>query len=985
MRKIIQRFFKQGSVSLVFILLAFAAAAQTTVSGRITNPDGSGIPGVTVTVKGTKTATQTSSDGSYSIVVPNNSAALVLTSIGYAGQEIAVNGRKSFDVTLQVSNAAQLNEVVVIGYGSSRKKDLTSAITTVNSKDFQKGAITTPEQLIAGKVAGVSVISNGGQPGSGSTIRIRGGSSLSASNDPLIVIDGVPLDNGGIAGGNNPLSFINSNDIESFTILKDAAATAIYGTRASNGVIIITTKKGRSGPLRVNFSTVNSISSVRKTVEVLSADQFRAIVNATGSAAQKAMLGSSNTDWQNQIYQQAFASDNNISVTGGVKGLPYRVSVGYLNQDGILRTDNLQKFSGAIVLSPMLLDNHLKIDINLKGSIAKYRFANQGAIGSAIYFDPTQAAYSSSKRFGGYYTQTAANGDPVANPVQLLNDRYDNSNAQRSIGNIQFDYKFHFLPDLHANLNLGYDVSKGTGTIVVSDSSALQYRTGGENNHYKQTKQNTLFDFYLNYVKEFPSIKSRLDLLAGYSYNNYLTTNYLYSSYTYRGKKIGADSIAPFDNPEHTLLSYFGRLNYTFSDRYLFTATLRRDASSRFGPAHRWGLFPSAAVAWKMKEESFLINSKTISDLKLRVGYGVTGQQEGIGNYNYIGSYSTGNSSASYGFGNTYYQTYRPGGYNADIKWEQTATTNAAVDYGFFNNRITGSVDFYIRKTTDLLNSIPVAGGTNFSAYILANVGSMENKGVEFSINLIPVKNKNVTWDMGFNITYNKNTITNLTYVPKDPNYPGFPTGGINGTQGFAYINAVNFPKNTFNLYHQIYDKAGNPIEGLFEDVNRDGILNEKDKYKGKTADPNVFLGYTTNVTYKKWNAGFVVRAAFNNYVYNNIFSNNGRLNQITGGPTLGNASSNYLVTLFKGTSDQQLLSDFYIQNATFLKMDNFNVGYNVGKILRNKASMRANFSVQNVFTITKYKGLDPEISNGIDNNFYPRPRIYALGLNLDF
>jgi TonB-linked SusC/RagA family outer membrane protein len=984
MRKSVTSISKHVVVLVIFLLAGYTSFSQRTVTGKITDANGVGVPGVTVSVKGARVATQTSSDGSYSITVPDNANTLVVSSIGFATREIPVNRQNSLDVVLSATNA-QLNEVVVIGYGTSRKKDLTSSISTVTAKDFQKGVITTPEQLIAGKVAGVSVISNSGQPGSGSTIRIRGGSSLSASNDPLIVIDGVPLDNGGIAGGNNPLSFINSNDIESFTVLKDASATAIYGTRASNGVIIITTKKGHGGALKVNFSTVNSISTVRKTVDVLNGDQIRSIVNANGTAAKIAMLGTANTDWQNEIYQKAFATDNNISFTGGIKKLPYRVSLGYLNQDGILKTDNLEKFSGALVLNPVLLNNHLKIDINLKGSIEKYRFANQGAIGSAIYFDPTQSVYSNSKRFGGYYTQTAANGNPIANPVELLNDRYDLSNAQRSIGNIQFDYKFHFLPDLHANLNLGYDVSKGTGTIFVSDSSALEYSTGGESNHYKQTKQNTLLEFYLNYVKDLPSIKSHFDVLAGYGYNDYLTTNYHYASYTARGVQIGSSPNDPFDKPEHTLLSYFGRANLNISDRYLLTGTIRRDASSRFGPTHRWGLFPSGAVAWKIKDESFLRNNRTISDLKLRFGYGITGQQEGIGNYNYLSSYSLSGGSASYGFGNTYYQGYRPGGYNVDVKWEETATTNLALDYGFFNNRIFGSVDFYLRKTKDLLNSIPVAGGTNFSAYILANVGDMENKGVEFSINLVPVKSGQATWEMQFNATYNKNTITNLTYVPKDPNYPGFPTGNISGTQGFAFINAVDGPKNTFNLYHQIYDKAGNPVEGLFEDVNRDGILNEKDKYKGKSADPNLFFGYTTSVNYKKWNAGVVLRASFNNYVYNNIFSNAGRLNQIVGNPTLGNASAHYLVTLFKGTSDQQLLSDYYIENASFLKMDNLYVGYNVGKVLKNKASMRANFSIQNVFTVTKYKGLDPELNGGIDNNFYPRPRIYALGLNFDF
>jgi TonB-dependent starch-binding outer membrane protein SusC len=986
----------KASVLFTFLLLSHLSYSQDKViSGKVTDPkDGSGVAGVNVIPKGGSGGTQTGSDGSYTIKVGPSVMILIFSSAGFTTQEINIDGRSSVDVSLEINNTS-LGEVVVIGYGTTRKKDLTGSVSTVTAKDFQKGSITTPEQLIAGKVAGVSIISNGGQPGSGSTIRIRGGSSLNASNDPLIVIDGVPLDNGGISGGNNPLSFINANDIESFTILKDASAAAIYGTRASNGVIIITTKKGKSDKLKVNFSTVNSAASVTKKVDVLNGDQVRSIVNSLGTNAQKAQLGTANTDWQDQIYQTAIATDNNISLTGGIKGLPYRVSIGYLNQEGVLKTDHLQKFSLALVVNKVFLNNHLKVDFNLKGSQQKYRFANQGAIGAAVSFDPTKPVYSGNKRYGGYYewldpTPGITFGHPWnragRNPVALLEERNDNSDAQRSIGNVQFDYKFHFLPDLRANLNLGYDVSKGTGTIFISDSASIAYVDSGVNNYYKQTKQNTLLEFYLNYTKDIKSINSRVDVLAGYSYNNYLTTAYNYASYNARGRKRpNSDPDFPYNKPENTLLSYFGRMNFTYKDKYLLTATLRRDGSSRFAPENRWGTFPSVALAWKVKDETFLKNSNVVSNLKLRVGYGVTGQQDGIGNYDYLSYYALSNASASYTFGNTYYQMFRPGGFYANRKWEETATTNIAVDYGFLDNRITGSIDFYLKKTTDLLNSVPQPAGTNFSAYVLANVGSMENKGVEFTINAQPVRNKLVTWDVSFNATYNKNTITRLTVVQDDPNYIGFPTTNIAGSQGFAFINAVGGSKNTFYLYHQVYDKSGNPIEGLFEDINRDGIINENDKYKGKRADPNVFLGFSTGVTYKKWNAGFVLRASFNNYIYNNIYSNNGRLNQILNAYVLGNASSNYLETKFTGSTDQQALSDYYIQNASFLKMDNLNVGYDFGKILKNKASLRGTVSVQNVFVITKYKGLDPEVSWGVDNNFYPRPRIIALGLNLDF
>ncbi len=986
---------KAVSFCLLLLVAQLSFAQNRTITGKVTDSkDGSGLPGVTVAAKDSKTATQTKSDGTFSISVAATVKTLVFTSVGFAPQETSIEGINSVDVSMVITNAS-LNEVVVVGYGTSRKKDLTGAVATVTTKDFQKGAITTPEQMIAGKVAGVSVISNNGQPGSGSTIRIRGGASLYASNDPLIVVDGVPLDNNGISGAANALSFINSNDVESFTILKDASAAAIYGTRASNGVIIITTKKGKSGKLKINFSSVNSISSNIKNVEVLTGDQVRAIVNANGTPGKIAMLGTANTDWQKEIYRSAFATDNNISISGGISKLPYRVSIGFQNQDGILKNDNLQKTSLALVLNPTFFDNHLKVDINLKGSTESTRFGSSGAIGAAISFDPTQPIMAKSNRFNGYFEwldpSSATGLNPLAgkNPVGILNSGVNKGTPERSIGNIQFDYKFHFLPELHANLNLGYDVATGKGTTFVSDSAAIGYLaggTGGSNNYYKQTQKNTLFDFYLNYVKDFKSIKSHVDATAGYSYNNFLYTYYNYPSFNARGVKVvGSDPNFPFDKPEHTLLSYFGRLVYSFEDRYLLTATLRRDASSRFGPSHKWAMFPSVALAWKLKDETFLKNCKVLSDLKLRVGYGVTGQQDGIANFAYLSSYSLSNLGATYQFGNSYFQMYKPSAYNPGIKWEQTATSNIALDYGFLDNRITGSVDFYLKKTKDLLNSIPTPAGTNFSAFILSNVGNMENKGVEFSINTEPIRRKDMTWDVSFNATYNKNTITNLTILPNDPNYIGFPSTNINGVQGFAFLNAVGTPRNTFYLYKQVYDKSGMPIEGLFEDKNRDGIINDNDKYKNKSADPKVFLGFSTDFMYKKWSAGFVMRASFDNYVYNNVYSNNGRLNQIIGNSVIGNASVGYLESLFKGNTDQQLLSDYYLQNASFLKMDNLNVGYNFGKIINNRATLRTTLSVQNVFVITKYKGLDPEISNGVDNAFYPRPRIIALGLNLDF
>jgi iron complex outermembrane receptor protein len=951
----------------------------------------------------------TGTDGSFSLSVSPGAKTLLISSVGFTAREVSIGGG-NFQVSLMAVDAS-LNEVVVIGYGTARKKDLTGSVAIVSEKDFQKGNITTPEQMIAGKVPGVSVISNSGQPGAGSTIRIRGGASLNASNDPLIVIDGVPLDNeilpgqsSSIPGAGNPLSFLNPDDIESFTVLKDASASAIYGTRASNGVIIITTKKGRTGTVKTTFSTVNSLSVLTKKVPVLSADQFRAVVNANGTAAQKAMLGSSSTDWQDQIYHPAFGTSNNLSISGGSKVIPYRLSLGYQDQAGILKTDNLQRLSEAFVINPILFDDHLKVNLNVKVSEENTRFANTGAIGGAITFDPTQPVTVKSNRFGGYYEWL----DPTAptglmnlagrNPVGLLKQQYSTSTPIRSVGNLQLDYKFHFFPDLHANANIGYDIARGQGKTYVTDSAASGYITGGgggSNNPYQVNKYNTVYEFYLNYVKELKAIKSHLDVIGGYSYNDYLAKINYYATYNAAGVKYpNTDPAFPYDKPEHNLISYFGRANFSFDNKYLLTATIRRDGSSRFSPGNRWGLFPSVALAWKVKDESFLRNSDVVSDLKIRAGYGVTGQQDGIGDYDYLAYYYLSNANASYQFGNTYLQGFRPSGFYANRKWEQTATSNIAMDYGFLKNRITGSVDFYFRKTTNLLNTIPQPAGSNFSAFITANVGDMENKGVEFSINARPIQNKDFSWDVSFNITYNKNTITNLTVVPNDSAYIGFASGSIAGGIGgqFGLINAVGGSKNTFYLYRQVYNASGSPIEGVFVDKNGDGIINQSDLYKSKSADPNVFMGFSTSVSYKKWSASTVLRSSLGNYDYNNIASQTGTLNQILGNSVLYNASTSYLDTHFKGGNAQQLLSDYYLQNASFLRMDNLTVGYNVGKFAKSVNNLRLSVSVQNVFIITKYKGLDPEIAAngnpgnpGIDNNLYPRPRIFSLGATIEF
>lgn len=1007
-----KRFLQTVAQPLLVMLLSVNVlfAQDKVVTGKVTDSkDGTPVIGASIVPKGSKTGTTTGTDGTFRIKIPSGVTAIVITSVGFASQEIDVANSTTVTVSL-VATSGNLNEVVVVGYGTAKKKDLTGSVVAISSKDFVKGAITTPEQLISGKVAGVQITSNGGAPGAGSTIRIRGGASLNASNDPLIVIDGVPLDNGGISGAANALSLINPNDIESFNILKDASAAAIYGSRASNGVIIITTKKGKRGKPAFSFSTQVSLSQLPKTLDILTAAQVTAYVQANGDATQKSYLGGANTNWQSLIYREALSQDNNLSVSGSLKKMPYRLSAGFLNQDGILKTGNVKRYSAGINVSPRLFTEHLKIDINLKGSMSQNKFANEGAIGSAVSFDPTQPVYSKSPRFGGFYEvldPTSVSGlKQLAprNPLGLLEERNDKSTVYRTIGNVQFDYKLHFLPELRANLNLGFDMSKGEGTIVVPDSAASSYNRykdpngvfhGGQNNRYKQSKQNLLAEFYLNYVKDIKDINSRIDLMAGYSYQDFFTRdrtndaskNWGYPDVTTDGTIIPTSKKDfPFADFENALISYYGRLNYGLKNRYLLTVTVRRDGSSRFSKDNRWGTFPSVAMSWKIKDESFLRNSKFVSDLRIRGGWGKTGQQDGIGLYDYVSYYNISNLAAQYQLGSTYYQLYRPGGYYPNRTWEQTETLNGALDFGFFNNRINGSIEVYKKYTSRLLNEIVQPAGTNFSNKIVANIGSMENRGVEFTINTEPIRKKDLSWDLNFNFTYNENKITKLTINP-DPNYAGAPTGGISGGVGNnIQIQSVGYTRSAFYVYRQVYDKNNKPVEGAFVDINGDGIINNKDLYHYMGPDPRVLMGMSSSVSFKKFSAGFVMRASLDNYVYNNVASSTGvSRNIINPLGYLGNGSADFLNTGFSGAGDKFVFSDYFIQNGSFLRMDNINVGYNFGKVFNDKANLRIGANVQNVFVITKYKGLDPEIPNGIDNNFYPRPRVYVLTANIDF
>ncbi|MGR3810382.1 SusC/RagA family TonB-linked outer membrane protein [Jiulongibacter sp. NS-SX5] len=972
--------------ALVLNVFSMQAFAQIAVSGTVLDDlDNTGLPGVTVTIKGSTVGTATNLEGQYSIEVPSASSVLVFSFIGKETQEITVGNQTQINVTL-ADDSQTLEEVIVIGYGTQKKEDMTGSITSVNERDFVQGNVSTPDQLITGKLAGVQITSAGGAPGSGATIRIRGGSSLNASNDPLIVIDGVPIDNTDLSGSANPLSFINPNDIESFNVLKDASAAAIYGSRAANGVIIITTKKGRKGAAtRVNFNSRFSSASNINQVDVLSASQFTDAVNAFGTDTQKSLLGASSTNWQDAVFRTALTQDNNLSITGSLGSMPFRASVGFLNQNGTLKTSNLKRTSGSIGLSPSFLDDHLKVDANLKFANSRSQFADEGAIGTAVSFDPTQPIYANNE-FGGYFNWINQSGGIEAlgpsNPLAMLELRDNLGILNRYIGNVSLNYSFHGLPELKAVVNAGFDLSNTDGNDVTSPLvSANSFNNGGSTAYYKQNRNNQTFQAYLNYAKDFG--QSKVDVMGGYEYQNFIREN---------------DNGTSFGNPdvpsrntyfktEYRLASQFGRVNYVLSDKYLATVTLRRDGTSRFAPENRFGLFPSAAFAWKMNEE-FGLND-VLSDLKLRLGWGVTGQQDiGSGDFPYLAAYTPG-QGLRYEFGGQFYDVLRPNPYDAQIKWEETTSSNIGLDFGIRAARLSGSVDFYLKQTKDLINEIDAPAGTNFSNKVVTNIGSLENKGVEFTLNYTPIATSDFNWDVNFNATYNQNKITALTRN-EDPSYIGVLTGDISGGTGsYGQIHSTGFSRSSFYLFQQVYDENGSPIEGVFVDRNNDGVISELDRYRYQNPDPNYFLGFSSNMQYKDLSLGFIMRANIGNYVFNNVQSGGSSYASMTGaGDFIFNLNSNVLNTNFSSTTgrDRLLLSDYFVENASFLRMDNINLGYDLTNVLKSgKFQARLGFIVQNVFTVTNYTGLDPEVQGGIDRNIYPRPRTYSLNLNVNF
>lgn len=982
-----------------FIMLALVAqisfAQNRVITGKVTDSkDGSALQGANVIVKGTKTGTQTNSDGTFSISVENSVTVLVISSVGFTTQEVSVSDNNFVNVSLVVSNTG-LGEVVVVAYGTRRKTDLTNAVTQIAAKDFQKGNINSSEQLLQGKVAGLEVTTGGGSAGGGSKIRIRGSASLNASNDPLIVIDGVPVEGNGMAGASNLLNTINPNDIESMSVLKDASAAALYGSRATNGVIIITTKKGTSKKPVLNFNTKLSIANPHNRVKVLSADQVREIVNGTGNSTYIGLLGSDNTDWQDQIYQNAIGFDNNISISGRQDvtkefSLPYRLSLGYLSQEGILKTNKFDRFSLAFNLSPKFFKDHLSLNINGKFANTKTRLADEGAIGTAVGFDPTQPVYNkSSNKYGGFW-EWELGGSPLGlaprNPVGMLELQNNKSTLNRFIGNVQADYKLHFFPDLHVLVNLGIDNAVTDGLYVrdsVSVLSVLGDQSKGRYSQYGGKKYSKLADVQLFYQKDLGR-GNKVDVLLGHGYQEYMTDIKNYLTYFQDGvtQQPGQSLDYPLVTDGFAIESYIGRANLTLANKYLFQASIRRDASSKFAEKNRVGYFPAFSIAWKLNEDLFK-NVSAINEMKLRLGWGETGQQDGISNSYYAPLYYLAGAGAQFNFGNTFTQPYRPTAYNPDLKWETTQTLNLGLDYSIFSGRISGAIDVYQKKTKDLISTIDVAPGSNFDVTMTYNIGSLENKGIEFSINTVPIRNKNLTWDFGLNVTYNEAEITSL-YNSDAPGYKGIQVGGISGGTGNnIMIHAVGYAPFTFYPNQQVYTSDGKPIEGLYNDVDRNGIVDDADRVYYKKPNADVMFGFATGLTYKKFNVGLTGHAMLGNYLYNNFNSNSGVLRNIINPVRyVGNAGINYLDTRF---SNNRYLSDYYIENASFFRLDNINLGYDLGKVINNKARLRLSANIQNVFVITKYSGADPENTGGIDNNIYPRPRIFTIGANLDF
>ncbi len=967
--------------TLLMLLMPMSFFAQSTVSGIITERDtGMPIPGANIVIRGTTTGTTTNFDGEYTLEGVNLDDVIVISYVGFAPQEIPYTGQETINVQL-APDTAILEEVVLIGYGSTRRQDATGAVQQISTEDFNQGSIVSPEQLIQGKSAGVRITSSSGAPGGGTEIRIRGGSSLSANNSPLIVVDGIPLDQRGVQGVRNQLNAINPNEIQDFVVLKDASATAIYGSRASNGVILITTKKGKkNSDLKFEYDIKASVGEIIETVDVLDADQFRNLIETT-PGTDVSLLGDANTDWQDEIYQTSVGAIHNFTVSQGLDNFYYRLNYNHTSQTGVLKTDLYQRNALNTAFNYDLLDNDLKLTLTAKGSIDRNDFADEGAIGAAVNFDPTKPVYDENSRYGGYYEWTNANGvalqQATRNPLALLEQYNDEGETKRLITNFNIDYRIPFVEDLRFNLNAGIDYSENDGFNLRPTSSAVVLQSIADEEIYWGMNRNQLLDFYFNYKPYIESISTAVDLTAGHSYQEF----FISSQQRYTDAAVeGGWVLNPITIDRNALESYFARASFDIDDKFLVSGSYRIDGSSRFSEDNRWSSFPAVSVGWKINNEDFLKDSGFLTELKLRAGYGVTGNQEIGSNYGYIGIYTPSERGASYQFGNRFYQTLRPEEYDKDLQWEELQTYNVGIDFGFFSDRLTGSVDAYHRTTENLLAEVPVPAGANLSDRLITNVGETVSKGLEIGLNGDVLRTDKMTWSLNYNITFQDLEITKLS-LGEDPNF-FIPQGEISGGVGnMIQIWKKDIDPTTFFVYRQVYDPNGNPIEGAYVDVNGDNTITEIDRQPYKKGSPDFFMGLSSNFNYKDFDFSFTWRGSFGGYMYNNMQSATGfrGAGTVTPQPYYSNFNANVLATDF---DESQFFSDYYVQSADFVKLDNVSIGY---LIAGEKVDFRASLTASNVLTITDYDGLDPEISGGIDNNFYPRPRTYTVGLNLTF
>ena len=970
--------FKQLLFVILLLCVAFGYAQQITVKGTVKDGSGQPLMGASVLVKGTSHGTAADFDGNFELKV-DKGVTLVVSSVGYKSREVAAKAG-TMNIVLQ-EDTQQLEDVVVIGYGAIKKKDLTGSVNLVTDKDFNKAPAVNADQLIQGKIAGVQMTSASGAPGEGQTIRIRGNGSLSLTSNPLIVIDGVPMNDGGVGGSRSIFNSINPEDIESMTVLKDASSTAIFGSRAANGVIMITTKKGKANQdLKISFNTSIAVQDVNDYVDVMNANQFRQTVKGLNNPAAEALLGNADTNWQKEIYQTAPMSNSTLVLSGAYKTLPYRVSVGHSYADGILRTDNFKRTNAKISLNPTFFDKSLKLELNANGTYMQNRFANKDAIGADVEYDPTQSVFGGLAKYGGYHAWVNPNNGSrydlaPNNPMAMLKFLDDSSKVYRFIGNAKVDYTLPFFKDITASVNVGIDYSKGEGDKITDrrmPTSTPDF--DGAKTTYTNKATNKLFDAYINYMKDIKETHN-IGLMVGHSYQSFEfddnSTDYSY--FTNPGDNKEVPNI---NKSRNVLMSFFGRANYSYKNRYLLTATLRADASSKLNPDDRWGYFPSVALAWNVSNENFLKDNKTLNELKLRFGYGEVGNVNGLGDYLFLTNYTRSQDGASYQLGDSFYQTYRPGVTNKNLRWEVGNTLNAGIDFGFLDNLITGTLDVYRKQTKDLIAETTIDPFTNFKNRVNANVGDMENKGIELGLTVTPIRNieKNIRWSFNYNIAYNENKITRM---PDDQ-----PTGGISGGTGNrVQLHREGETPYSFFVYQQVYDAQGNPVENAFVDRNGNGKIDEGDRYLYKSPFAPVTMGFGTDLNYKNWDLNITTRANIGNYVYNNTQSRLDQFGEIT-------ANSGFLRNIkansnFQRHNDQSWLSDYYLENASFFKLDNITLGYTFPHT--DKMYIRLYGTVQNVLTITKYSGLDPEVYGGIDNNFYPRPQTYLLGLNVNF